>query len=540
MNKKPLCAVYARVSTEDQQTSMGNQQDIFNKYIKEHDFELFDTYLDEAISGTKGYKRIDWQRLIEDIKNKRFNVLLVKSFSRFGRNQRETLDVIAKLKASSIRFIFIEDGIDSQRDTNTVGLMAWLSEQEAQRTSERLKLVWRKYNEDGTIHVCLPPYGYDYNSEVRNFIVNSEESEIICRIFGMYIQGFGYTKIANTLREEGIKTKKGGEWANATIRGMLSNESYMGTLIQGLSRTIDVTMNEREKVPEEKWHRHPNNHPAIISEDLFYKVQALMEERSKYAENFYQDGKKPKQASRHSNASLFSNLLKCGECGSTMSIKRKKNLNNYTPYYNCNSYELKGIKYSGHTSNFVWEEVLITIVKSDLEKQGENDFRNLKEMLRANKSNSQPKTVELELRTINSKIGQHLKLSMTLQMNHEKGLMGDMQFKLQNETIEKNLQLLISRKEILENMPKMQMQTNEEDILTEGIKELLSLPTEKWTNALLKVIVDKIKVSMNGVIKVDLKYLNNKDSNQCTSKLGYDYSDWLDRLLPVYELEEAG
>lgn len=538
LQQKMKVGVYARVSTDDQHTSIENQHDIFNKWIKQNDAEIYDVYTDEAISGTKGYKRKDWQRLIEDINTKKFQILLVKSFSRFGRNQRETLDVIAKLKANNIRFIFLEDGIDSKRDATTVGLFAWLAEQEAQRTSERLKLVWSKYNEDGIIHVCLPPYGYDYDSNIRNYIINEEESKIIRRIYNMYIQGYGFTKIANILREEKVNTKKGGDWANATIRKMLTNEVYVGTLIQGMSRSIDVTLNEREIIPSEKWHRHPNHHPAIITEDMFFKVQALMQERSKYAENFYLNGKQPRKASRHSNASLFSNLLICGECGSTMSIKRKKKLNNYTPFYNCIAYELKGKQYCGHTSNFIWENILSTIIRDELERQAQNDFQSLKELLKQNRSNSQPKSVEIELKTINAKIEQHVKLSMTLQINHDKGLIGDTQFKLQNEMIEKNLNLLMARKDVLENTPKEIIRTNEESILIEGINELLSLPAEEWTNALLKTILNKITIYINGTIHVDIKYLNDKSGYGSIGLLGSEFADWLDNLIPIPFLED--
>ncbi len=512
--QKIKVGVYARVSTDDQHTSIENQHDIFNKWIKQNNCELYDIYTDEAISGTKGYKRKEWHRLTEDINAKKFNTLLVKSFSRFGRNQRETLEVIAKLKSSGIRFVFLEDGIDSQRDATTVGLFAWLAEQEAQRTSERLKLIWKKYNEDGIIHVCMPPYGYEYDSNTRNYIVNEQEAEVIHRIFSMYIQGYGYSKIANILREEGIKTKKGGEWANATIRKILSNEVYIGTLVQGLSRSIDVTLNERETIPSEKWHRHPNHHEAIISEDTFFTVQALMQERSRYAETFCMNGKQERKASRNSNASLFSNLLVCGECGSTMSVKRKRKLNNYAPFYNCIAYELKGKKACGHSSNFIWESALIVMLRDELERQARNNFEALRELLRQSQSNAKPKSVEIELRTVDAKIDQYLKLSMSLQMNHDKGLLGEMQFKLQNEIIERNLQLLLSRKEVLENMPKETLRTNEEAILTEGINELLSLPNEEWTNALLKIIVNKIVVFNTGVVHVDLKYLNDKDSNK--------------------------
>lgn len=518
IKQKMKVGVYARVSTDDQHTSIENQHDIFNKWISQNNCELYDIYTDEAISGTKGYKRKNWQRLIEDIGAKRFDILLVKSFSRFGRNQRETLDVIAKLKSAGMRFVFLEDGIDSQRDATTVGLFAWLAEQEAQRTSERLKLIWRKYDEDGIIHVCLPPFGYEYDPETRNYVANEEEAAVVRRIFSLYIQGYGCTKIANQLREAGIRTKRGGQWANNTIRKILCNEVYKGTLVQGITRSIDVTLNEREAISPEKWHRHPNHHTAIISAEIFSKVQALMQERSKHAKGFSQSEKQDAKLSRHSNSSLFSNLLTCGECGSSMSVKRKRDLKNYAPYYNCIAYELKGKKFCGHSSNFIWENVLTAIVGDELQRQAQNDLQCLKELLRQSKFESRPKGAEIELRMVNAKIGRQLKLSMTLQINHEKGLVGNTQFKLQNEIIENNLQTFLMRKKVLEGMINDTPKTDEEAVLAEGINELVSLPSEKWINALLKTIISRITVYLNGSVHVDFQYLNNKNCNQCFNR----------------------
>lgn len=534
---KQLAALYLRVSTDDQHSSIENQHGIFMRWIQDNNCELHDVYNDEGISGTKGAKRLDWLRLLQDGREKKYNILLAKSFSRFGRNQRETLDAIKDLRAAGIRVVFIEDNLDSTKDANNFGLFAWLAEQEAQRTSERLKLVWEKYNQDGVMHVCLPPYGYDYNIETKNYVVNYEESKWVEQIFAWYMEGYGFTKIANMLAHEGVKTKRGGTWANNTVRKMMSNEAYIGTLVQGLSKTIDVTMNEREKVDRENWYRHPNNHIPIISEDIFYKVQDLIQERSTKAKSSYLDVNKPRQNTRQSNASLYSNLLKCGECGSTVSVKRKKKFN-YEPYYNCIAYDLKGKIGCGHSSNSVREDALCTIIRYYLEEIAQENFKKLKEIFKESKTKSKPKSVELELKTIESKIEQHLKLSMSLLMNQQKGLIGETQFKLQNEMIEKNLSVLIMRKEELEKLPKDTVRTNEESILIEGINKVLSLPDKEWTNSLLKTIIEHIVIFIDGRMNIKLKYLNNQNGNHGVSNLGNEYSDWMDKLISIPGLDD--
>ena len=499
---KQLVGVYARVSTDDQHKSMENQDSVIDKWIKENGHTVFDTYTDEAISGTKGVKRIAWQRLLQDGRDKKYNILLAKSFSRFGRNQRETLDAIKDLRAVGVRLVFIEDSLDSIKDSNYFGLFAWLAEQEAQRTSERLKLIWESYNKDGKMHVCLPPYGYDYDFGTKNYIINFEESEWVKQIFSWYIQGYGINKIATMLREKEINTKRGGKWAGNTIRQMISNEAYIGTLVQGFTRSIDVTMTEREDIPEDQWYRHANNHNPIIEDETFYKVQDILSERSTKIKGAY-------LKTRHSNASLYSNLLRCGECEGTMSIKRKKNLNNYKPFYNCMTYDLKGISVCGHKSNFLWEDILSIIVRDYFEIAAKNNFKELKQLFNDRKISSQPKSIELEIKTINAKIDQHMKSFEMLMVNYEKGLVGEIQLKLQNEIIEKKLVILTTKKDELDKIPKEIVNNNQQTTVIEGVTELLSIKTEEWTNAKLKVVIERIVRNIDGMTDIKFKYLNS-------------------------------
>ncbi|MBU3098714.1 MULTISPECIES: recombinase family protein [Clostridium] len=508
---KQLVGVYARVSTDDQHTSIENQHIIFYKWIEEKGYELFKIYTDEAISGTKGIKRLEWQRLLQDGRDKKYNILVAKSFSRFGRNQRETLDAIKDLRAVGIRVIFIEDNLDSLKDANNFGLFAWLAEQEAQRTSERLKLIWEGFNKDGRLHVCLPPFGYDYDLETKNYIINYNESEWVRQIFSWYLQGYGFNKIATMLKEKEVATKRGGVWASNTVRCMISNEAYIGTLVQGYTRSIDVTMTEREKIPEDQRYRHANNHTQIIDDEIFYKVQDILAERSSKAKGSY-----AKVKSRHSNASLYSNLLVCGECQGTMSIKRKKALQDYKPFYNCMTYDLKGIKSCGHKSNFLWEDVISTFVRNNLEDIARNDFKELKQIFKDRRTSSRPKSVEEELKDMDKKIEQYLKLSMDLMMNHGKGLVGDTQLKLQNETIEKNLSSLISKKEEYEKIPKEIIKNNDEIAIINSVNNLLAIPNEEWTNSILKVVIEKIVRFIDGTIDIKFKYLNSKDGTSFT------------------------
>ena len=525
------CACYARVSTEEQGSSVINQHDYFDSYINKNKWKLYDIYTDEAISGTKIIKRLAFQKMIEDGKNKKYDVLLAKSFTRFGRNQRETLTAISELRAVGIRIIFTENNLDSQTDATKFGLFAWLAEQEAQTTSERLKLIWQHYDEKGKIHACTPPYGYDYSEEVKNFVINEKESEVIKRIFNLYMQGYGLSKIARTLTIEEVPTKKGGEWAGITIRGIITNPTYIGTLVQGKSRTIDVTMKERESINPEDWQIHPNHHQSIISEETFYKAQNLLNERATYSNNFT-------QRTKHSNTSLFSNLIRCAECGSSFTIKRQKHFKNYSPYYTCINYALKGKKISGHSRVAIYEDALITAIKNDFINMRNDDYQKIREFFNSVNIDEKPKQIEHALKSINQKIKEYTKLSITLLQCKNDGSIKPLQFQLQNEEIEDNLQELFKKKEEYEKITKESNVKHSKNIAEEVIEQMnqvINMDSKMWTNAMLKEIIDKITIDIDMNITIDFKYQNCKDRYICINDFGNidKLLEWLDTLLPL-------
>jgi site-specific DNA recombinase len=502
------CAVYTRVSTEDQNTSIVNQHEYFTNYINRNEWELHDIYTDENFSGTESKKRLSFQRMVKDAKLNKYNILLAKSYSRFGRNQRETLNTIAELHALNIRIIFIEDNLDSKRDLGQFGLFAWLAEQEARKVSDRIKLIWNHYDQQGKIHAPHPSYGYDYSKEIKNFVVNKEEAKVVRKIFSLYIQGYGLDKIARTLQEEGVRTKKGGKWANTTIRTIITNQVYIGNLVQGKSETMDVTIKKRKKKDEKEWMIHVDHHKAIISKETFLKVQSLLQERSLKAKNNLLG------ATRHSNKSLFSNIIKCKECNSTLTIKRQKHFKNYSPYYTCISYELQGAKRVGHKRNAIYQETLITYLKDELYDLQTENYKKIKEIFKAKREEEKPKSVKNELKVIEKKIDEQTRLSMSLLNAYSNGILGQTQFKLQNEIIEKNLKTLIQqREELINRSNNMEVEVNEENELKKNIEKLLNLDEEKWTNAMLKEIIEVIYVDIHKNVEITFKYQNSKDAN---------------------------
>ncbi len=497
MNK---VAFLSRVSTNDQHDSIINQEEIFNQWLKKHqDCVLFKKYVDEGISGSKGYKRQAWLQMLSDGQEGLFDILIAKSFSRFGRNQTETLSAIKLLIAQNIRIIFLEDNLDSKEDMSKFGLFAWLAEQEAQKGSERIKMVWQNFNTLGKVHVTIEPLGYTYDKSIKNFIINEEEVPVIKEIFNLYLQGFGFNKIAQILTEKNIQTKKGGKWAGQTIATILRNDFYIGTLTQGKTQTLDVTMRENKKIDKEEWFRHKNHHEAIIDIKIFEKVQEEIKKRSHKATDSYK--------TRHSNTALFSSILKCRNCGATMTIKRKKRMKNYKPFYQCIEYDLHSLK-CGHQSNLVYEDFLIIIIKNKLDEAVKNNYSEINKKLHAKTNLTDKNKLKVELKNIEKKLEEQGKIGNKLVNLLTSGTITAEQFALQNNIVVKQITELNNRKEKIKNEINKKNDTQEKLAeLQENIENLLNTKSENWTNAMMRSIIEKIEISTNGLIEVFYKYM---------------------------------
>ncbi|WP_160688579.1 recombinase family protein [Clostridium sp. C2-6-12] len=494
---KKRVAFLSRVSTMDQHKSVDNQKEIFNNWLEKNknNCEYFKTYNDEGISGAKGYKRKQWLEMLKDGGEGKFDILIAKSYSRFGRNQEETLKAIKDLREKDIRIILLEDNLDSETDIAKFGLFGWLAEQEAQKTSERIKMVWESYNEQGKMHSCRPPYGYDYDKNEKNIVVNELEKEVVRRVFDLFLKGQGCKTIANILMNEGIYTKRGGNWESNTISNMLKNEVYIGTLVQGKTQTIDVTRNKTKKYDKSDWYRKYNNHEAIIESDIFDKVQIEIEKRSQKAKSTYV---------RHSNKYLFSNLLFCGECGSAMTGKLKKSLK-YKVKYFCNNYEKNGTKV-GHRSIAIYEDVLLQYLKYKLDEAVEENYQSLKDKLE--EKSDVVELLKKDLKNVEKQLNDNIKRANKLLDLLVDSTIDRSQYTEQNKFIGKEIESLGKRKDdIIKKIEKNYNNQNEVEMLKSGITGLLNTELKDWNNAMIKEVVNRMIVYEDNTVEVEYKYL---------------------------------
>ena len=304
-------AAYCRVSTdlEDQKNSFQAQQRFFREYIQNRqDWELYDIYADEGITGTSTRKRMQFNRMMADACEGRFRLIVTKEVSRFSRNILDTISYTRQLKAMGIGVIFVNDRINTLEPEAEMLLsfLASLAQEESRRTSSRVVWGQTRQMERGVVF-GRSLLGYDVKNGCLQ--INPSGAELVRLIFHKYaIEQVSTGEIARYLTEQGYQTLGGNQqWkANAVVK-ILKNEKYVGDLIQKKTFTPDYLTHEkrinRGQVPLVTICNH---HEPIISREVWDLAQERLRKNNKQSNN----------QESHSNRYAFSGKIRCGECGS--------------------------------------------------------------------------------------------------------------------------------------------------------------------------------------------------------------------------------
>ena len=371
-------AGYCRISVDDEldrdNVSIENQKAIISDFV-EHKFPGAELvfYEDRDRSGYTFEQREGYQAMRRELVAHRLDILVIKDFSRFSRRNSRGLVELEDLRDAGVRIISIGDGIDFPNDDDwlKIQFQFLINEMPVTDTSKKVKSVIRRRQEDGK-WICAAPYGYIVNKK-QQFEVVPVEADIVRRIYRMYIDGWGYKKIANSLTDEGIPTPRMAErerkiaegedyrrsvksaWSIATVQGILDNDFYIGTLRQGKYTRAkingrDILRDEVEQIVIE------NHHQPIMDYRTFAAVRALREKRAKYN---YRGVK--------INENVYSGFLECGDCGAPMFALSRRDLK---PAYTCGTYHRRGT--AGCTTHHIRVDKLDELVKLYVKKVRDN------------------------------------------------------------------------------------------------------------------------------------------------------------------------
>lgn len=313
-------AAYCRVSTdsEEQLTSYQNQMRVYTEMIAARkEWEFAGLYADEGISGTRADKRPEFQRMIRDCQNGKIDYIITKSVSRFARNTVECLEYIRSLKAQGIGIFFEEQNIDTLKSDSELYLViyAGFAQSESESISKHITWTYRKKFEEGKVSFQYKNFlGYRKGADSQPEIV-PEEAAIVERIYEMFLAGQPVKVIAQTLQAEKIEIPgKDLSFSKNMIMNILRNEKYCGDCILQKTVTIDcISKTRKVNQGEAPMYIVENNHPAIISREVFNRAQEELIRRQ--ALRAKSDKTSITATGKHSKYAL-TEVLQCAECGS--------------------------------------------------------------------------------------------------------------------------------------------------------------------------------------------------------------------------------
>lgn len=315
--RKLRAAAYCRVSTdrEEQENSFENQVAYYTNYINSSpEYELAGIYADEGISGTGTKKRTGFQQMIRDCEERKIDIVITKSISRFARNTADCLLYSRKLKNLGIPIFFEKEHVSTMDASGELlfTVLSSLAQEESHNISSNTAWGIRSNFKKGipALHGCCI-MGYDQGPD-RKFYINEEEAKLVRRIYREFEEGMNVAEIARELNEEGICGLRGKtSWVSHTILGMLQNEFYKGDLLMQKTYVADYltkkTLKNEGKL--EKYYVR-EDHAAIIDPDEWEAVQEEIERR----EHFRLEHKIGKTCYSGCEYAFFSKVF-CGRCG---------------------------------------------------------------------------------------------------------------------------------------------------------------------------------------------------------------------------------
>ena len=315
MVKKRVVAIYARVSTEHeaQISALGNQIQYYDDLFEKHpEWELYDRYIDEGITGTSVKKRKNFMRMMQDASKNKFDLIVTREVSRFARNTVDTLQQTRILRREGVEVYFTEDNIWTMNDEDgelRLTIMATLAQNESKKTSVRVKAGQMISFENGVLYGNGNILGYDRIG--KEYVVNELQARTVRRIFDLYLDGNGVRKIQFVLEKEGHLTATGlTKWQPGNISRILRNPFYCGTIVYRKQFVPDFleqkkinNFGEVDKVIVE------GRHTPIVTKEQFEKVQQILSSKSASVHNKGCRGKKISK-------DVWCRKMKC-ECGSS-------------------------------------------------------------------------------------------------------------------------------------------------------------------------------------------------------------------------------
>ncbi len=503
--------IYIRLSKEDE------EKEKYLQYIKENKLNFIAEYVDDGVSGTS-FDRPAFNKMIEDIEQGKVNMVITKDLSRLGRNYVQSgYYTETYFPEHNVRYIAILDNIDTGLDSANNDIAPFksiLNEMYAKDTSKKINSVLQSKRKQGE-YLGTAPYGYKKDPENKyHLIIDEEAAEVVKTIFRMFLEGYGTMQIADYLSEQkipipsdynkrnrGTKSITYGLWAQSTVRFILSNEVYTGTVIQGKRKKVSFKSKKFIDVPEEDWIKIPNMHEAIVSQEDYQRARKIIEatKGSRVYENDY----------------LFKGLLRCYDCKGYIGIRSPDKNGNI--YGRCQRYGRYG-KFdvcSPHNFNYqVFEESMIVVLR-EICKEYSNK-KKLEEIAKKSKS-KEDKKLDLETKIKNYKT-QIEKETRKLELLYEDRLA---EIITVENYIENAKRIKNDVKDLQERIKELEKELNGEDKQIDKEEKLNSLVDEflnmeKPNKEIIREFIERIEIHSDKQVDI---YFNFKPLQELNDNL---------------------
>ena len=381
VDKENIAVMYLRLSKEDgekvESNSISNQREMINSYAKKNHFIIIKEYVDDGYSGAN-FDRPNFKEMIKDSYDKKFDTIIVKDLSRFGRDYIEAGKFIQRIfPENRIRFISVNDNYDSKSaDMNDTHLILpiknFINDSYCRDISNKVKSSQKIKREKGDFISAFAPYGYNKSEENKNkLVIDEQAAPNIKNIFDMKLLGYSSKAIADELNHLGVLTPrkykesqgfkcngfqniKGGNWSAKAVNRIIENEVYIGNTLQGKSITLNYKNKKQIGKDKEEWIRVENTHEAIVSKEVFSIANTML--------------KRDLNNSRGKDKiEIFTGMLFCKECESSLIRRTVKYKEREEVFYICSKYN----KEKSCSRHSIKEETLIKavskIIKSYIE-----------------------------------------------------------------------------------------------------------------------------------------------------------------------------
>lgn len=367
--------LYYRLSRDEDEelNSLTNQRSIIAGYAEKNGFTIAGESFDDNVSGMH-FDRDGIEKICEAVEQNQIDAVIVKDLSRLGRHRTQTAVFIDYLKKHDVRVISVTENIDTsnENDDLVIGMKQIINDMYAKDASRKIRSTYRQKQKEGI--VIIPPFGYFKDKNTRQVVIVEEAADTVRLIFKLYLDGYGFKQIAKKLNADGVHTpayyqqtllgknvphtwpqiSKQQLWISTTIKRILENEFYAGTLICHKTRTDKINKTFRFIPPEEQY-RHENAVPAIIDRETWQQAQFLLQKRVKDRV----------RAAPGQKIHRYTGIIECADCHSVCTARtRKLPQGGRRVEYICNTYHRYGKEYC--TTHLIREEVLNDLVYKEL------------------------------------------------------------------------------------------------------------------------------------------------------------------------------